>query len=196
MKTLSKFWKKSVYHKIFVIAVAEVILTIIFRIYSPFNLFNILNLTLWVTIGCIAFYLLKRPIHLHIFLKETTHIKRGFINDLETGYYHDFGWGNGYVIIPYPHPAYGKHYDVINNFISVHGGLTYSERIDKDIIKYWGIDKKHKGKWMVGFDTLHYGDTLERWSHEEVFNETMRLKNQLKYYTGDEKDQSILHAEL
>jgi len=75
------------------------------------------------------------------------------------------GWGNGYVDLPRSHYFYGTHYEGINNFVEVHGGLTFSEERD--------------GVWRVGFDTAHFGDTLSRWPKERVENETINLKNQL-----------------
>ena len=75
----------------------------------------------------------------------------------------DIGWGNGYVDVPNSHPIFGVHYDEID--VDVHGGLTYSQFID--------------GKWRVGFDTGHYGDTLKRWPQEKVLEETTRLFKQI-----------------
>lgn len=74
------------------------------------------------------------------------------------------GWGNGYVHLPPEHPFHGVDYDEIP--VEVHGGLTYAEN--------------EKGAWVVGFDTSHHGDTLEKWPMEEVEAETIRLKEQLE----------------
>ena len=48
------------------------------------------------------------------FLRENTWLTRGIT---------DFGWGNGYVLIPQGHPLHGKHYDEID--VDVHCGLTF-----------------------------------------------------------------------
>jgi hypothetical protein len=77
----------------------------------------------------------------------------------------DVGWGNGYCYLEDTHPLYGVHYDVINEQVSVHGGLTYSE--------------KEGGFWVVGFDTAHYQDTSENWTKARVITETKHLRNQL-----------------
>lgn len=86
------------------------------------------------------------------------------------------GWGNGYVIIPIGHKLHGVDYDDID--VDVHGGLTFSSVITEDDARAWGIDEKHIGSWMVGFDTCHYGDSLSRWPQEAVQAEAdlLRLK--------------------
>lgn len=78
------------------------------------------------------------------------------------------GFANGYVVLPKDHPFYGFDYDFITSFLDVHGCLTYARYEDNG----------HDG-WCVGFDTLHYGDTAEKWPYEAVKEETMRLLNQL-----------------
>lgn len=99
---------------------------------------------------------------------QNTWLKRGFMN---------FGWGNGYVIIPKGHKLHSVHYDNIN--VDVHGGLTFSELVDLEMIDIFGLDKEDEGNWCVGFDTCHYGDNLLNWSRQRVRQETERLKNQL-----------------
>lgn len=91
-----------------------------------------------------------------ITLKEITWLSRDYMMD--------FGWGNGYVDLPPEHPQYKVHYDDIP--VIIHGGLTYSDMVN--------------GNWRVGFDTAHYGDTLEKWSKWDVLIETMILKSQLE----------------
>jgi hypothetical protein len=92
----------------------------------------------------------------------------------------DFGWGNGYVLIPKNNPLHGKHYDEIN--VDVHGGLTFSELLDSEMIESWKLDKEDEGKWCVGFDTAHYGDNLSKWTKEKVQEEAEKLKKQLINY--------------
>jgi len=81
------------------------------------------------------------------------------------------GWGNGYVAIPPTHPAYKMDWDTMLYDIDVHGGITYNDFGD-------GI-RAPKNWWVIGFDTGHYGDTMERWSKEAVEAETKRLFCQL-----------------
>ncbi|MDW0189352.1 MAG: hypothetical protein QOA70_06845 [Nitrososphaeraceae archaeon] len=86
------------------------------------------------------------------------------------------GWGNGYVAIPQGHPCFGMDYDTIheNYSIDVNGGLTFSA---EDI---QGQPESTKGMWIVGFDTLHYGDTPSRWPNKEsVMAEANSLLQQL-----------------
>lgn len=104
-------------------------------------------------------------------IKEITWLTRGII---------DFGWGNGYVLIPEGHPLHGKHYDDID--VDVHGGLTFSELVDDEMIEKWEIDAEDKGKWCVGFDTAHYQDNLSRWPKEAVQAEADNLMKQLVAY--------------
>lgn len=100
----------------------------------------------------------------------------------------DFGWGNGYVLLPYNHPLYGVDYDSIA--VDVHGGLTFSEYFDVDRFHEWienreiGGDitrenyEKFNNYWMIGFDTAHSGDGLDTCSKDYVMNETNNLLEQ------------------
>jgi len=83
------------------------------------------------------------------------------------------GWGNGYVAVTPSHCLYGKGENSysISSKIKVHGGLTYSQHGDGDYApKDW---------WVFGFDTSHFGDNLQRWSKEDVEEETKKLFWQL-----------------
>jgi hypothetical protein len=83
------------------------------------------------------------------------------------------GWGNGYVAIPPSHCLYGKGENSlsVSGKIKVHGGLTYAQHGDGDYApKHW---------WVFGFDTSHFGDTIEKWPKEAVEDETKRLFCQL-----------------
>lgn len=89
----------------------------------------------------------------------------------------DCGWGNGYVVLPEGHPLFGKSdtwEDCLSGF-DVHGGITYA-----------GPDNDGKG-WMLGFDTRHSMDSLQRWPDEaSILAEAERLKKQIEdYYPAD-----------
>lgn len=100
---------------------------------------------------------------------ENTWLTRGLIN---------FGWGNGYVLIPEGHPCHGKHYEKIK--VDVHGGLTFSETVNDDTLKWCDqLTKEDTGSWLVGFDTCHFSDSLESWPKEKVQDEADRLMKQL-----------------
>lgn len=86
------------------------------------------------------------------------------------------GWGNGYVIIPEGHKLNGVHYDNID--VDVHYGLTFSEPAKS--LDWAEISDEDSGGWIVGFDTLHYGDDINKWPMEAVEAETERLKEQLE----------------
>jgi hypothetical protein len=89
----------------------------------------------------------------------------------------DFGWGNGYVLIPVGHPIHGRHFENIN--VRVYRDLTFSELVDSDMIERWGLDKEDEGTWCIGFDTAHLGTSLKEWTKEKVQEETYKLRNQL-----------------
>ena len=83
------------------------------------------------------------------------------------------GWGNGYVAIPPNHCLYGKgeNSHSISSKIRIHGGLTYAQHGDgENAPKDW---------WVFGFDTAHFGDTIEKWPKEAVEAETKKLFCQL-----------------
>jgi hypothetical protein len=105
---------------------------------------------------------------------ENTHMKRNYPD----GFTFDFGWGNGYVLLDKEHPWYEKHYDDID--VEVHGGLTFSEKINEQMIDNFKLSPEDIGKWMIGFDTCHYQDTLKRWPKEKVQEEANRLLEQCK----------------
>ena len=91
----------------------------------------------------------------------------------------DFGWGNGYVCLPEGHPCFGMDYGRIHELynIDVNGGLTFSE--SSDGLKWDDLPEGHW--WVVGFDTAHSWDSLERWPDKEsVEFEAKRLLNQLE----------------
>ena len=86
----------------------------------------------------------------------------------------DFGWGNGYVILPKGHKYHGIDYNDIP--VDIHGGLTYSRDIE-----YFSTDKveAESGAWVIGFDTAHHGDTLAKWPKERVQEEANKLLKQM-----------------
>ena len=105
------------------------------------------------------------------------------INFMKRDSHLDFGWGNGYVAIPKGHPLHGIDYDKIHDLIpdlTVNGGLTFSDNADN--LNWDELPEKSEGSWVVGFDTLHIYDTLDKWSKEAVMEEAERLKNQLSDY--------------
>jgi len=99
----------------------------------------------------------------------------------------DFGWGNGYIIIPKGHPLYNKTCSEINDLIptlKVHGGLTSARSVNSIDCKE--LPKGSKGGWIIGFHTAHYGDSLTKWSKEAVIKETEELKKQLIEWTKNQ----------
>jgi hypothetical protein len=104
------------------------------------------------------------------------------------GHLWEYGWGNGYVLLPKFHPFYGIHYDDIN--VNIHGGLTYSTKFKSDNFSEWiknyeiGGDvnednfKDFDDYWIIGFDTGHSGDNSYNWSKSNVLNEANDLLDQ------------------
>ena len=97
----------------------------------------------------------------------------------------DFGWGNGYVLIPEDHKLYKCDYDVINRYVEVHGGLTFSQIIDERLMKLFDLKEEDLNKWMVGFDTCHCDDTLLRWPKKKVQEEADILAQQLELLSNE-----------
>ena len=79
---------------------------------------------------------------------------------------------NGYVVCSRDHPWFAMDPEQVP--VSVHCGLTYG-RSCEDITM--SIPKKLRTEdyWIYGWDTLHSGDTIERWSEERVREENNSL---------------------
>lgn len=102
--------------------------------------------------------------------------KNGFI---ESG----VGWGNGYVVIPKGHALHGKSQNEIHELLpdlNVHGGLTLSDPASD--FDWPEIPSSLKDGWVVGFDTCHHGDNIEKWPREKVEAQAVSLKIQLSRY--------------
>ena len=102
----------------------------------------------------------------------------------------DCGYANGYVAIPTDHPLYGKSHDeAYDAGIIAHGGLTYSDSIVNVLSNFdlWGVDwldgEVPEDYWVLGFDTMHSGDTLDFWNLNRCMEEINNLKSQLENYT-------------
>ena len=99
------------------------------------------------------------------------------------------GYANGYVAIPADHPLYGKSYDeACEAGITAHGGLTYSASIVSVLSNFdpldtdWLDGEVPEDYWVFGFDTMHWGDTLNNWPLEKCIEETNKLKLILENY--------------
>lgn len=94
------------------------------------------------------------------------------------------GYANGYVAIPKDHPLFGVEYSEVD--IDVYCGLTFAERseavntgFDKSKTEYLDGELPD-GYWVFGFDTMHYGDSIETRPREWCIAETNSLKEQLE----------------
>ena len=96
------------------------------------------------------------------FIKKNTWLKRG--------YGIDFGWGNGYIVINKDHPCFGMNYDTIYQKYNINceSELTYAESAEDN--KWEELHERYKNKdyWIIGFDTMHYKDTLLTWPKDRV----------------------------
>ena len=117
-------------------------------------------------------------------IRENTWLQRG--ESAFPGITMDYGWGNGYVLIPKGHSLHVVDYNNIHDLMSelyVNGGLTFSSLVTEEWDKEkWNLESTDIGAWCVGFDTCHYGDTSERWTKEAVQKETESLRDQLMNY--------------
>lgn len=87
-----------------------------------------------------------------------------------------------YIKLPKGHKYYGKNYNDIP--LSVHGGLTYSEKhlwVTEDVIDETG--------WWIGWDYAHIGDYL---GFESVFRHEYEPPNKL--WTIEELEQDCRNA--
>ncbi len=76
-------------------------------------------------------------------------------------------WYCGYVVIPKDSPFYGMDYEDLEDDVWVHGGLTFSGRIE-------GV-----GGYLLGFDCSHGGDNPLDQDEEYTLNECKSLVDQL-----------------
>lgn len=71
--------------------------------------------------------------------------------------------------------------------VEVHGGITldvnfFFENGNEYLIPLTSIPEPEELKeyHVIGFDTLHLGDTAEEWTFEKTKEETLKLKKQLE----------------
>ena len=110
---------------------------------------------------------------------------KGFIIENDQSILRGCGFANGYVVIPKNHPLWGLHYTAEEiESLNVHGGITFSEKVDEDMINHilWGKDLEDGdlGSWIIGFDTCHSGDTLKKWPQVKVEKEVIKLLKQVE----------------
>lgn len=99
------------------------------------------------------------------------------------------GYDNGYVAVPPSHPLHGADYDKANDYIEIHGGLTFAASVeeikadgwrdDTECIGFDHFDDIPKDYWVFGFDTMHYDDGAHL-NRDWCINETKDLMEQLE----------------
>jgi hypothetical protein len=111
-------------------------------------------------------------------------VRGAFVKNQQNRQLGTYGWANGYLILSNDHPYYGKDYDDINNNIEiyVHGGWTFSSHLNK----FKNVELKmldgdninfEDDLWVIGFDTKHFDDDLEKWPREKVLVHIKQLEN-------------------
>lgn len=113
---------------------------------------------------------------------EEVFMHEGFICYMDRTAFH--GAWCGYVAVKKDHPAYGKHYDDVDDYVDVHGGLTYAgmnlPRGEEDMDFYWlGFDCAHAYDFCP---YMHAGGGKYR-TQEYVRDEVKRLAEQLREMT-------------
>lgn len=95
----------------------------------------------------------------------------------------DCGFANGYVAVPQGHPLWGKSYEVANNCVDVHGGVTFGGAYDKNFVENiirLSDDEIPEDSWVFGFDTLHFMDNSVNCDETFCRVETMNFLKQLE----------------
>ena len=91
---------------------------------------------------------------------------------------------NGYVAVPPTNRYHGKSWAEMDEYVDVHGGMTFSEPAYKPFTNEveFITDNTEIGDdwWIFGFDTLHPYDNGQNWNRDAVIEETLRLKQQLE----------------
>ena len=120
-------------------------------------------------------------------------VKNDWVTNTTCGAY------NGYVAIPPTNKYYGKRQEEINETISIHGEVSYSEYVTNrthtvnghrkikpervgaitallNNIEIISKDTKIPSDWfIIGFDTLHDGDNKRNWNKSAVIKEKVKL---------------------
>lgn len=86
------------------------------------------------------------------------------------------GWRCGYIGIPKNSKFFKLGYNSINEKfnILVHGDFTFA---DSNHDSRFG---KKKGLWWIGFDCMHCGDSLSRWTLNKVIEELENTTKQMR----------------
>jgi hypothetical protein len=123
---------------------------------------------------------------------KTSLVENTWLSKSRLGY--DFGWGNGYISIPENHPFHGIDYNILNDYINVHGGLTYSNMCKESNYQKFNLSKEDVGNWIIGFDTAHTGDSVGEWHIGAVQAETDLLLLQVIWASKLSKEEILSRA--
>lgn len=102
----------------------------------------------------------------------------------EGGLYNGYVATDKYIPLSYQGGADWTDDSALDNVVDVHGGITYDSTYGefREIIPLTSIPDLEtlKNMRVIGFDTLHFDDTRERWPLEAVKAETLRLLEQIE----------------
>lgn len=79
------------------------------------------------------------------------------------------GWGNGYVAVSKGHPWYGVSMHELD--VRTESSITFSEYVH--LVHPLKLRSTPKKFWLIGFDTMHYGNNLETWPESRVVENTL-----------------------
>lgn len=100
---------------------------------------------------------------------------------VKTGHRGKGGHSNGYAIIEKDQPCFNMDYNDVK--VNVHGGLTFGRLLTiGDFMHYKDVTLEDVGKYMLGFDTLHYNDDMTNCNKEYCQKELESLIKQLEEY--------------
>lgn len=103
------------------------------------------------------------------------------------------GIANGYIVLPHNHPLakLGNSYETFNNTIDfpVHGGFTFAEYAEQVLTsREWCAEANlqlldlHPKDLIIGFDTTHPDDSLNKWTTTKVEKHLQDIINHITTY--------------
>lgn len=97
----------------------------------------------------------------------------------------NFGWGNGYVVLPSTH-YFSRFIDNPEEIpVRVYGGVTCFTQITQDMINFsvsGNLIQEDLGSYIIGFDTAHWSSRDYFPTEQEVTKETLFLRDQCIQY--------------
>lgn len=84
------------------------------------------------------------------------------------------GWGNGYAVVDPNNKLHGlSESEVMGMGVSIESEIAYSGKMEYI---------KGKEHWVIGFDTAHFGDSIEKWPKSRVEFVAQELARQVEKF--------------